>query len=43
VVEEKPKPSGELKFLEAMIYMVMPMIWLAEYYNKKRAERDTPK
>ena len=43
VVEEKPKPSGELKLLEAMIYLVMPMIWLAEYYNKKRAERDTPK
>ncbi len=43
VVEEKPKPNGDQRFVEAMIYLVMPMIWLAEYYNKKRAERDTPK
>lgn len=43
VVEEQPKPNGDQKFVEAMIYLVMPMIWLAEYYNKKRAERDTLK
>jgi len=40
VVEETPKPyrSEGQGFVEAMIYLVMPMIWLAERYNKKRAE-----
>lgn len=37
------KPVSEVRFFEVLIMVVMPMIWLAEYYNKKRAESDTPK
>jgi hypothetical protein len=45
VVEEEPKPyrSEGQGFVEAMIYLVMPMIWLAERYNKKRAEQEPRK
>jgi len=45
VLEPQPQPqkvAGQ-GFVEAMIILVMPMIWLAERSNKKRAERDTLK
>lgn len=45
VLEPEPQPqkvAGQ-GFVEAMIILVMPMIWLAERSNKKRAERDTLK
>ena len=45
VVEEEPKPyrSEGQGFVEALIMIAMPMIWLAERSNKKRAEREPRK